>query len=107
VGRGNLGHHCSLGLACWPTRRARGGRERGHLVAVERVLALGRRVEQTEDREQRGLAAARRAGDGEELAARDVQVDAVERVRLEVVGEEDLGDAREADHGFVLHLPAP
>ncbi len=34
---------------------------------------------------------------------RDVEVDAVERVRLEVVRVEDLGDAREADHGFVLH----
>src|SRR6185369_141924 len=33
-------------------------------VLVEDVLAIGRRVEQAEDREQCGFAAARRSGDG-------------------------------------------
>src|SRR5262245_42212733 len=87
--------------------RARGRRECGDFVTVECVLALGRRVEEAEDREERRLAAAGRAGDGEELAARDVEVDAVERMRLEVVRVEDLGDAREADHRLFLHVLPP
>src|SRR5262245_60075891 len=85
----------------------RGAAERRDVLAVEQVLALGRRVEEAEQREERRLAAARRAGDREELALRDVEVDAVERVRLEVVGVEDLGDGLEADHGWILHRRAP
>src|SRR5262245_44936923 len=90
-----------------PDLRARGASERRDVLAVEQVLALGRRIEEAEQREQGRLAAARRAGDREELAFRDVEVNTVERVRLEVVGVEDLGDGLEADHGWILHRHAP
>ena len=66
-------------------------------LAVQDVLALGRRVEQPEDRQQRRLAAARRPGDRDVLAALDLEVDPGERVRLDFVGEEHLRDAVEVD----------
>ena len=44
--------------------------------AVERVAALGRRVQQAQDREQRGLAAARGPGDRDVLASLDLQMHA-------------------------------
>ena len=77
--------------------RALGERQVGDRLAVQDVLALGRRVEQAEDRQQRRLAAARRPGDRDVLAALDLEVDPGERVRLDFVGEEDLRDAVEVD----------
>ena len=81
---------------------ARALRERqiGDRLAVERVLALGRRVEQPEDRQERRLAAARRPGDRDVLAALDLEVDAGEGVRLHLVGEEHLRDAIEVDESL-------
>ena len=72
-------------------------RQVGHRFAVEDVLALGRRVEQPQDRQQRRLAAAGRPGNRDVLAGLDLQVNPGERVRLDFVGEEDLGDAVEMD----------
>ena len=68
---------------------------------VEVVPALGGRVEQAEDREQRGLAAAGRAGNGHILALADLQMNAREGVGFDLVGVEDLGDAFEFDEGTV------
>ena len=82
--------------------RARSARDRFATgLAVEPVAALGRRVEQAQDRQQRGFAAARRPGDGDVLALADLEVDAGEGVGLDFVGVEDLGDAFELDEGTV------
>jgi hypothetical protein len=69
----------------------------GDRLRVERVAPLGRRVEETEQREQRRLAAARGPGDRHELPVLDLQVDPREGVGLDLVGVEDLGDSLEAD----------
>ena len=52
---------------------------------VQHVGAVGRRVEQAEDRQQRRLAAARRPGNRHVLALGDLDVDVVERVRFHFV----------------------
>ena len=86
--------------------RPLGERQVGDRLAVEHVVAVGRRVEQAENRQQRGLAAARRPGDGDVLAALDLEVDPGERVGLDLVGEEDLRDAVEVNQrlrGSVHH----
>ena len=80
-----------------PNAGALGGRELGHRLVVEPVLATGRRVEQAQEREQRGLAAAGRAGDGDVLAAAHLEVHLGEGVGLDFIGVEDLLDAFEAD----------
>src|SRR5262249_30509303 len=72
-------------------------RERLGRLAVQPVLPLGRGVEQTEQRQQRGLAAARRARDRDVLAVLDLEVHPGERVRLHLVGEEDLRHAVQLD----------
>ncbi len=64
--------------------------QRRDLVPVEQVVAVARRVEQSEDREQRRLAAARRAADRHVLTLVDVEVDVLQYVRLHLVGQEDL-----------------
>jgi hypothetical protein len=56
-------------------RRAR------HVVAVEQDLALGRALEAGDEPQRRRLAAARRAEHREELAARHLELDAVDRDR--------------------------
>ena len=76
---------------------ALGQRQVGHRLAVQRVLALGRRVQQPEDRQQRRLPAARRPGDRDVLAALDLQVNARQGVGLDFVGEEHLRHAVEMD----------
>ena len=73
-----------------------------HRLSVERVRAFGRRIEQTEDRKQRGLAAAGGTGDGNVFALFDVEVDARQRVRLDLVGVENFFDAFQFDEGIVL-----
>src|SRR5690606_15146985 len=67
------------------------------------VGPLGRRVEQAEDREQGRLAAAGRSGNRHVFAARDVEVHAGQRVGFDLVGQEHLLDAVEADQRFVAH----
>ena len=47
-----------------------------HRVSIDPVIALGRRIEQAQNREQRGLAAARRAGDRKKFAVLDFEMDA-------------------------------
>ena len=74
--------------------------------SVEQVLAAGRRIEQADDRQQRGLAAARRSGDGHILAARNLHADLGERVRFHLVRIEHLGDSLHVDDG-VTHFFLP
>src|ERR1051325_163865 len=70
------------------------GEVRDRLV-VEQVAAVGGRVEQAEDREQRRLAASRRPGDGDVFALLDAEMHVRQRVRFDFVGIEDLFDALE------------
>jgi hypothetical protein len=66
-------------------------------LAVEPVIAARRRVEQTEDRQQRGFAATRRPGDGNELTVFDFEVNARQCVRFDFIGIKDLRDAFEPE----------
>ena len=77
--------------------RALGERQVRDFLAVQDVAPFGRRVEQPQDREQRRLAAARRAGNRDVLTALDLEVDAGQGMRLDLVGEEHLRDAVEVD----------
>jgi len=63
--------------------------ELGHGLPIQHVLALSGRIQQAENRKQRGLPAAGGAGNGEILALADVQVDACQSVRFHFVREED------------------
>ena len=53
-----------------------------HDAAVEQHFARGRLFEAGDDAQERGLAAAARSDDRDELAAIDGQVDAAQRVEL-------------------------
>src|SRR4030095_13820840 len=77
--------------------RALGERQRLRRLAVQRVLALGRRVEQAQQRQTRRRAPARGARDRDVLAVLDLQVHAREGMGLDLVGEEDLCDPVELD----------
>jgi hypothetical protein len=68
-------------------------------LARDGVGPTGRRVEQAEDGQQRGLAAARGSRDGHVFALGDVEMDPRQGVGLDFVRVEDLGQALEADKG--------
>jgi len=70
-----------------------------NVLARNGVGAPRRRVEQAEDGQQRGLAAAGRSRDGHVFALADVEMDAGQGVGLDFVRVEDLGQALEADKG--------
>src|SRR5260221_10537006 len=76
-----------------------------HAAPVEPVASAGRRVEQAENREHRGLTAAGRARDRDVFAAIDVDRDVVERARVRLVAGrvtlEQLGDPVEPDERHV------
>ncbi len=85
--------------------RKPGFRNAGHLLAAEPVAPAGGPIEQAQDVEQGGLAASRRAGDGDELAGRDLQRDALQRPGVHpaiVIGPDDLF---ELQHGSPLFSP--
>ena len=78
--------------------RALGRRQLAGGAAVEPVAPRRRGVEQRQNRQERRFPAARRAGDGDVLAAADVDGDVRQRARVFVgVALEDLGDALEAN----------
>ncbi len=68
-------------------------------LAVEEVLPLVVTIEEPEDVEQGRLPRARGAHDGHELAARDVEVDALEHVEPVGADRVALVDAAQAEHG--------
>src|SRR6266513_347061 len=72
-----------------------GRRQVSHRLVLEQVAPVARRIEQTENREERRLAASRRAVDRDVLALTDLEVHVRQRVGLDLVGEEDLSDAVE------------
>ena len=75
-------------------------------VAVQRIAAAGGRIEQPDDRQQRRFAAARRAGDGDVFALVDLHMDAGQRMRLNLVGVEDLRKALNFDQRLIVVHPA-
>jgi len=71
------------------------------LTAVERVRSFRWGVEQSEDGQQRRLPAARWAGDGNELAPGDLELNPRKGVGFDLVGEEYLGDVLQANDGVI------
>src|SRR5262245_52381863 len=70
--------------------RALVGRRLGHIDAVEQDLTVGGLLEPGEHAQRGGLAAARGAEQGEELARLDLEVDAVDRSdAVELLAESD------------------
>ena len=59
-----------------------GRRHDGHVGAVDQHAARGRVLQPGDDAQQRGLAAARRADEDDELAVVDLEVDALQHVDL-------------------------
>ena len=82
-----------------PDARQLAHRGGGDLGAVELDAAFARRIEAAEDVHERGFAAARRADDGDEFAAVDVEVDVVERADFLAAEVVDLADVAEFDEG--------
>src|SRR5690606_7961825 len=75
------------------------GVERGDIDAVARVAAAAGRVEAADQVHQRRLARTRRPHDRHEVAARDAQVDALERDHLGLrAGRVDLAQPARLDH---------
>src|SRR2546428_11356856 len=68
-------------------------------VIIENVLAIGRRIEQTQNRQQRRFAATRGAGNREIFALLDIEMDAGKLVRFDFVCIEDFLDIREMNKG--------
>src|SRR6185503_8640399 len=84
--------------------RALRGVERGDVVAVQHEAAGRGGIEQPQDRQQSGLAAAGRAGNGNVFAARDAQMHLDERMGLHFIGLEYLAQVAQGDHvGGVGH----
>ena len=61
-------------------------------AAVEQHLARGRLVEAGDDAQQRGLAAARRAEDGDEVVVGDLEVGRLQRLRRRRCAERNVRD---------------
>src|SRR5262245_37652999 len=60
-------------------------------LSVQLVLAAGWRIQQAYDREQCGLPASRRPGDGHILAFGNTQMHSRQRMSLDLVGVKNLG----------------
>src|SRR5262249_27801811 len=77
--------------------RALRGFEIRHRLVVERIRTIAGRVEQPQNRQQRRLPATGRPRDGDVLAFVNFEIDIVQGVCLDLVGEEDFPDALEFD----------
>ena len=71
----------------------------GGVVAVDHHVALGRAVERAHDLQHRGLAGARGPDDGDQAAALDREVDALERLDPAGVA---LADAAQLERVTIL-----
>jgi len=80
-----------------------------HLASVQGVAPLGRRIEQAEDGQQGGFAAAGGPGDRHVFAPGDINMDTGQRVRLDLIGQEHLLDVVEMDQRVVafVHVNPP
>src|SRR5262245_47584834 len=96
-------------LAIADARALRSG-ELGDRPPIELVGAFSRRVQQAQNRQQCRFSTARWARDGDVLAPIDLDLDARQSVRLDLVGHEYFGDSVQLDESlpFVLgHLRSP
>src|SRR6185436_17362318 len=76
-------------------------RELRNRLAGEHVLTIRWRVEQTEDREQRRFAAARRSFHGDIFARLHFDVNVLEGVGLDLVSVENLLDSVQTDQRLI------
>src|SRR6266481_6755449 len=81
-----------------------GERKIRHRILVDPVVAVGRRIEQAEDRKQSGFAAARWSGDGEKFAVLDIEVHATEGMGLHLVGVKNFCYALEANQRLCVAI---
>jgi hypothetical protein len=73
-------------------------RHPGHVLAIEKVVPAGRTVETAEDVHQRGLAGARRTGDGHELTVFDVEVRTAQCADGDLADDIGLDEVPDRDH---------
>ena len=73
-------------------------RHRRDVLAVEQVLAGRRPIQAADDVHEGRLARSRRSGDGQELAARHVDIDAAQRAHLVIADDEGLDQVARRDH---------
>jgi|GEM_PF-2282218 len=69
-----------------------------HVDAIEQVFAAGEILQQPGDGQERGLARARRPGDGDELALVDLEREAAQGVGLDGFGAIHLGHFAHLEH---------
>src|SRR4029079_7832078 len=77
-----------------------------NLFPVQPVVAAGGRIQQAEDRQQRGLAATGRTRDGDELTFLHLKMDTCQSMGFHLIGVEDLLHAVELDYGVHKYLTA-
>src|SRR5258705_11967468 len=80
-------------------------RERRHVVPVQEVASGGRPIEAAEQMHERRLAGARRASERDELARRDIQRDAAQRLHLQLA--EVVAFRQVTNRDDRVHRPAP
>ena len=86
-----------------PHRRQFVLRHLRHILAVEEVLARRRPRQATDDVHERGLARTRGPGHRQELAARDLEVDATQRLDLVIADLVGADQVLRRDHGRGRH----
>jgi hypothetical protein len=84
---------------CERRRLVRCGSRAREVLALDEQRAGGRRGQAAEDIEERGLARARRANDGDELARLDVEGDVAQGFDLELAGAIGLAEVLGRDDG--------
>ena len=86
------------------------GRDKpGHRLPIQVVGAVGGRVQQPQDGEQRRFTAAGRPGDRQVLPFRDIDVDRRQRVRFHLIGHKNLAHLLQPNQRLrsVVHRHSP
>src|SRR5262249_24544601 len=83
--------------------RALGNIEPTRRLAIQNIVAVARRIQQTEDGKQGGFSAARRSGDRYILTPLDIELNVLERMGFDFVGDENLAYGIEMDQTFPVH----
>ena len=68
-------------------------------MSVQHVSPVSRRIEQSDQRQQRRLARAGRPGNRHVLSLANLHVNPGQRMGLHLIGEKNLGDVFHADYG--------
>ena len=77
-----------------------------HWLFIQRVQSVARRIQQSENRQQRRFPAARGPRNRHIFAPLNIQMDARQRMRLYLIRYENLGDSVELDQRIVHRLHA-